>query len=388
VGFTGAFNNIVDAVRVRPIPNNFGVYPYKVLVGGQFTTYAGGAMNRICQTSETVLNSFQSVPVGTGAGVNNFVNSIAWNPVNDAFYIGGQFTQSATGAYNANRILEYVVGSANATTPAGYGVNNIVNNVYADDDGTIIINGTFTAITEPGGGTVTASTPVIYINQVIKSLPNGPISNNKPSFDMCRVRNGISSLPGDGSIGYWNGTAKSGTNYVPITYSNSPTTLLELPDGTLVVGYGQSSLLTSAIVDGNNTSTAAAKPKIVFYNGTDANPLVITNMVNQKAIQFQNIFTNIAVDQTLNPSAFQKFDVVTIDTKTVTATSFANGNIAEAIRATSHFTTFTIEPGETILTVYDLNQTRTSGVAGRPIDICVVYWPQTFQSIFDGVNKS
>lgn len=99
-----------------------------VYAGGAFTTYKGAAFNRIIK-----LLADGSVDSGfvIGAGFNNNVFALDWDPDNSLLYVGGQFTsyQGTT----RNRILRLTsTGAVDASFAVGTAANNIVYAIVRD----------------------------------------------------------------------------------------------------------------------------------------------------------------------------------------------------------------------------------------------------------------
>jgi uncharacterized delta-60 repeat protein len=111
----------------------------KIVVGGDFTTYNGTTRNRIARLhSDGSLDT--SFVVGTGANVR--VRSIAVQD-DGKIVIGGLFTTYNDVARNYIASLN-ANGSLDTSFVVGTGANNWVNSVAVQDDGKIVIGGTFT----------------------------------------------------------------------------------------------------------------------------------------------------------------------------------------------------------------------------------------------------
>ena len=110
----------------------------KILIGGDFTTINGTAINRIARLNAdgTIDTSFL-----VGAGVNTTVIAITQQP-DGKILIGGNFT-----SYNgqaANRIVRLNADGTRDTTFVGTGTNNSVRTIIPQTDGKILIGGAFT----------------------------------------------------------------------------------------------------------------------------------------------------------------------------------------------------------------------------------------------------
>jgi hypothetical protein len=74
-------------------------------------------------------------------------------------------------------------------------------------------------------------------------------------------------------------------------------------------------------------------------------------------------------------------EIITIYPKTSRVVSQSGTNFIREINPAGNFVDFTIRPGQVSLSWMQYEETN-------PLENdIVVYWPQTFQSIFDGVNR-
>jgi uncharacterized delta-60 repeat protein len=133
---TGA-NNIVWTTALQP--------DGKIIIGGNFTTYNGTARSRIAR-----LNADGSLD-GTftpGTGANNWVRTTALQP-DGKIIIGGNFT-----TYNGTAI-NYIArlnadGTLDGSFNPGTGASSVVNSTAIQSDGKIIIGGHFTSYNGTG----------------------------------------------------------------------------------------------------------------------------------------------------------------------------------------------------------------------------------------------
>jgi hypothetical protein len=378
-----AIRNVVETVGV-------GIIPYIVVIGGSFQVFgapapAGTPCNNIATMSRTVVGTW--VPLaypgsGSDQGFDDIVTDVVYNKFTNQFFVTGDFTSGfPTGGYAVQGVavinVNVAIGAgADSVTsysrllPVGTGARSFL---YVDNDGTLLI------------GLPSSLQSQLYVNGELRSFPYNVVT--KPTA----LRNGIFGIVAYGlvlgpsqyqvlsDITYWNGTLLSGTGVVALPSSNQGALVYELPDGTIFLSNDASSFTVSQMSKGYNSSTAAAKPTFVNYFGNNANVTHHINMVNQKMLIFQK---RVDLD-----GVFSTYEVFTIDTKSVTCQSTADGNKVWVVNDASQLTTFTIEPGSVILDTNDLSQTLTSS-ASNPINLSVCYWPQTFQSIFDGVSRS
>ena len=111
----------------------------KIIIGGTFLNYSGTAQNRI-----TRLNTDGSIDAGftIGTGFNNAVSSLAIQP-DGKIIVGGGFTN-----YNGtarNRIIRLNTnGTLDASFLIGTGSNGSVNTIMIQPDGKLALGGTFT----------------------------------------------------------------------------------------------------------------------------------------------------------------------------------------------------------------------------------------------------
>jgi uncharacterized delta-60 repeat protein len=130
-GFGNGASNEVIAAAVQ----NDG----KIIIGGGFNGYNGSSVNRITRinTDGKIDNDFNS-----GTGANNNVRSIAIQ-ADGKIIIGGAFN-----SYNGTSVSRIVRlntdGSIDTTFNTGTGANNQVYIVSIQNDGKILVGGTFT----------------------------------------------------------------------------------------------------------------------------------------------------------------------------------------------------------------------------------------------------
>jgi uncharacterized delta-60 repeat protein len=124
-------NNIVYSVVVQ----NDG----KILLGGSFTSYNGNSLNRIARlNSDGTLDTTFNI----GSGFSNIVRSIAVQD-DGKILVGGSFTSfNGTGRNRIARLNPN--GSLDATFVPGTGFNNIVYSIIVQADDKILVGGNFT----------------------------------------------------------------------------------------------------------------------------------------------------------------------------------------------------------------------------------------------------
>ncbi|MCB0763814.1 MAG: hypothetical protein R2815_13085 [Flavobacteriales bacterium] len=110
----------------------------KVLIGGTFTSFAGASRNRIARL---LRNGSLDPTFAPGTAASGTVNAIAVQP-DGKIIIGGQFTSYAGVAQGRIARLN-ADGSLDATFASGSGFNGNVNTVQVDASGRILVAGAF-----------------------------------------------------------------------------------------------------------------------------------------------------------------------------------------------------------------------------------------------------
>jgi uncharacterized delta-60 repeat protein len=143
----------------------------KILIGGQFTNYAGTARNRVAR-----LNSNGSLDTDfvIGSGANNEVWSILTKP-DGKILIGGQFTSYA--GVTRNRIAQINAdGSLDLDFNSSTGANNTIRNMTLQQDGKIILAGNLTSYNGAGRLRLARINPDATLDESF--VPSGSIPNN------------------------------------------------------------------------------------------------------------------------------------------------------------------------------------------------------------------
>jgi uncharacterized delta-60 repeat protein len=112
----------------------------KILVGGNFTSYSGGTINRLIRvnTGGTIDNTFS-----IGTGFDNVVRTIAIDSIGK-IYVGGDFTTYS--GVSANRIIKLNTdGTIDYSFTGGTGFDNTVYSIKIDSLGGIYVGGNFTS---------------------------------------------------------------------------------------------------------------------------------------------------------------------------------------------------------------------------------------------------
>jgi hypothetical protein len=400
VSFGGAVSATVNRVTIRPIieATTGAGYPYRVVIGGQFTTIGGANRYRIARSSTTA-SAWDAI--GTGAGFSSVVNSLVWHPTEDAYYVGGAYQTTQGGAVTCWGLAKISNGTG-TTANLGYGLQSgggtpSIYDLLVDADGTIVIGGIWTTIINisTGGTTAYANALAYYSQGILKTWPSYAGTTQVGEVRALQTIRGGICISGEFSATFarsvlqiWNGTVLNGSGFVPVgdamvapTASEMTYVAIEGQNGTIYVGAASNTgntVPTTRVFKTTNTSTVAVRPQIRLFFNTDGQPAWVMNTTNRKTISIGPFA------QALN--AFNRTDMVVYDTDAMTAVSYLAGNIARTIGPVSQFATFTIEPGTAYLNYADLAQATTG--ATNAINQADIIWPQTFQSLFDGVTRS
>lgn len=246
IGLNSGANNSVSAIVLQS--------DGKVIVGGNFTTYNGVAINRIIRlnTDGTIDSGFN---VGTGA--NNTVSAIAVQP-DGKIIIGGNFTN-----YNGvakNRIARLNSDGSLDVSFTGTGANNLVAAIVLQSDGKIIIGGNFTTY----NGTAKA--------RIVRLNSNGALDT---SFVTGTGANALVSaivVQPDGKI-------LTGGSFT--TYNGSTVNRLARlnTDGSVdagfILGTGASDYILTIVLQSDNKIVIGGN--FVTYNGVTANKITRLN---------------------------------------------------------------------------------------------------------------
>jgi uncharacterized delta-60 repeat protein len=242
------FNNTVNVIAVQ----NDG----KILVGGTFTNYNGTSRNRMIRLNSdgTIDNSFS-----IGTGFNNTVNVIAVQ--NDGkILVGGTFT-----SYNGtsrNRIIRLNSdGTIDSSFSIGIGVNSSVFSMVVQGDGKILVGGNFNNYN---------GTPR---NGIIRLNSDGTIDNNFSIGTGFSNTVNVIAVQNDGRIlvGGELGTYDDVNSWNFIIRLNSNGTV----DDSFDVGEGfDNSVGTIAIQNDNKILVGG---QFTNYNGTSRNRIIRLN---------------------------------------------------------------------------------------------------------------
>ena len=228
-----AANNSIQTILLKP--------DGKILIGGNFTSYNGTAVNRIaCLNADGTIDTSFNV----GSGFNNTVNAFALQS-DGKIIVGGNFT-TYKGA-SQNRVVRLNTdGSVDTGCNVGTGADGTINTIKIQADGKVILAGSFGTfdgnakgriirLNSDGSmdpGFVTGSGFDAAVNSVAlqtdgKILVGGHFS----SYDGT-AKNRMVRLES-------NGTADSGFNFTAVTFSaltEGVQNIAVLTDGKILIG--------------------------------------------------------------------------------------------------------------------------------------------------------
>lgn len=421
-GYIAYYNQATSAFVASPgQPNNtvysigMSKYSSQIVIGGAFTLIAGVAFNRLARLSA----SFTWESAGTANGVNNIVRKVFWPTINDQstsnqiYYIGGDFTQTASGT-TADKIA---ILQGTLLTNIGFGLTGAgvgqVFDIVDDADGNIIFrfaNPATTQITNYTTGQVTSNynttngtgeNSLCYYNGF--QLNFWPVNSavylqNTTTLGvayntLAQFRGGIVSAEWGN---YWPGTATSATTFARFNDRgfgdfNVFMAVKVSPDQSMYVGLnGTLSSISglipiSCIQSGFNSSTVASIPVIQAITNTSLSPQSVINWQNNRVVDLLSATNAVLGSRQLivGSNDYLQFDFRSLDFSTKIL-----GNVLRYIQPNSNITTFNVLPGNVHISLYDNNQLRSSNPTTSTQSFWNMYWKQTFQSIFDGVNKS
>jgi hypothetical protein len=374
---TGNFNNVIHDIQIVNSGSGFDV-----IVGGLFTTIPGGFAALRLAIWESALGFWN----GFSAGANGAVHAIVYDADQEVFYVGGNFTSIGI---TTGRVAQ-LNRTGGTTTSIGATFNARVRALHIDADGTLIIGGEFTS-------------PFTYLayyrNGTFSQFPGfaqglglsglfprehsifgykGGIFVGAPKYIVLPNAVVNTNLP---SMSYWNGSALGGSSWIPIASSTyNQYCGAKLSDGTLIVGVsvGSSSDSSNTVAHTGSQSTIQSYPTIrAVLSGDPVQLSAIINVRDDKVMVFQD--KTQANTSTTMDADFVSNDLVIVKPKYGTIQSAFLGNLIRVLDLGGTFGDFTVRPGVVSMTVV-----INSAASSSQVD---VYWKQTFQSIFDGVNK-
>lgn len=383
---TGNFNSIVQGIQVVPIGSQYEVYAV-----GQFTTAPSGAALYIAKYDNSIATW---AAYSTGNGFNGVVFAVTYDAVKDVLYVGGSFTATNGGAVSCARIAQ-IIRSTGTTSACGTGIpNQSVRALYVDTDQSLIIGGNFTLPTKylayfangvvsgwpVGYSTTTTPYEIVNINQI--SRYKDGIFVGSPRTISSTGAFFQTDLPG---LAYWNGSAISGSAWIPIADCGYSSYVgYEAPDGQFFVGQTTAGSPVSVnLVQTINSSTVQSYPTIrmQFRFGYRIQVLAILNARDNKTM----LFTDRYEDNGLGDEQEYDFsggDIVTIQPKYSQVNSQQFGNLLRVMNPAGNFVDYTIRPGSVSIGLMAME--LSTPIEGYNVE---VFWPQAFQSIFDGVYK-
>ena len=322
---TGA-NNLIWSVVYQP--------DGRVLIGGEFTSYNGTAMNRIAR-----LNADGSLDgsFNPGTGTNGTIFSIASQP-DGKVLIGGVFaTYNGTPRNNIARLN--ADGSLDGSFDPGTGANNLIWSVVYQPDGRVLIGGDFTSYNgtarnyiarlNADGSLDVGFNPGTGANDGIRSVAYQPgkvlISGFFTAYNGT-ARNRIARLNFDGSL---DGSFDPGTGANNLIWS-----VVYQPDGKVLIGGGFTTYNGTAR---NNIArlNADGSLDVSFNPGTGANDPIRSVAYQPGKVLISGFFT------AYNGTARNRIARVNGDPQPPTITSFTPTSGATGTTVTITGTNFT-----------------------------------------------
>lgn len=391
------------AVNTISINIDYHINEFEIVIGGQFTTIGGVSRRYLAVKSAATPTQYDPIDDGTGGanGVDAQVNKVFYDPNSKYYYIGGAFSRFGTAGTIVNGIATYTQNGG--LSPLGWGIFNAeIVDIIADDDGNIIFAPiqTLSTMQIRATGAVTGvnsvNTNICFFNGSVLQwwiVPtNLVLTDNFPNC-LQQYKGGI--LFGNANAWYWPGTATSATQFVAYNQQicvdsfrvNVP---LVLPDNTVYLMKrvtGASKYTHASIVKGYNSSTVSAHITIQAIGNNTLNLWQIINWVNSKIIYVDpSQVSQSSVLFTPDTLFASKYDYIFMDFRNTNFTTYLRGNTLASIYSWSDILTFKLYPGDVYLSLFDFSQT-TSSTPNLGVQQYSIYWAQTFQSIFDGVNK-
>jgi uncharacterized delta-60 repeat protein len=306
----------------------------KVLIGGEFTSYNGTAMNRIAR-----LNADGSLDgsFNPGTGTNGTIFSIASQP-DGKVLIGGVFaTYNGTPRNNIARLN--ADGSLDGSFDPGTGANNLIWSVVYQPDGRVLIGGDFTSYNgtarnyiarlNADGSLDVGFNPGTGANDGIRSVAYQPgkvlISGFFTAYNGT-ARNRIARLNFDGSL---DGSFDPGTGANNLIWS-----VVYQPDGKVLIGGGFTTYNGTAR---NNIArlNADGSLDVSFNPGTGANDPIRSVAYQPGKVLISGFFT------AYNGTARNRIARVNGDPQPPTITSFTPTSGATGTTVTITGTNFT-----------------------------------------------
>ncbi|HNQ68098.1 MAG TPA: hypothetical protein PKN32_06960, partial [Bacteroidales bacterium] len=292
----------------------------KIIIGGSFTVYGETAINRIAR-----LNSDGSLdaPFNIGTGANSYIISTAIQ--NDQkIIIGGGFT-SYNGVARSRVARLNIDGSLDDTFDSELGSNDLVYAIYIQNDGKIIIGGSFTTYN---------GTP---INRIARLNSDGSLD---PTFNVGAGANNnvlTIAIQNDGKIiiggefTSYNGTARN-----RIARLNTDGTL----DGTFAPGTGANNTVNATAIQSDGKIIISGS--FTSYNGTARNRIARLNTNGS----LDGTFTpGTGANNTVNATAIQSDGKIIISGSFTSYNGTARNRIARLNESGALDATFSIGTG-------------------------------------------
>jgi uncharacterized delta-60 repeat protein len=260
----------------------------KLIIGGNFTSYNGTALNRIARlnTDGSLDNSFNP---GSGvSGINNGGIVYTTSIQSDGKIIIGGFFTLYNGA-TRNRIARLNTdGSLDATFNPGFGANNTIYTTSIQSDGKIVIGGLFTSCS------ATSRNYIARLNTdgTLDATFNPGTGANTSSSGTCQINTTLIQSDGKIIIG-GEFTSYNGTTRRRVARLNT--------DGSLDASFNPGTLTSNSY--GIYSTSIQSDGKIIIGGGFIFNTSTTSNIVR--------LNTNGSRDTSFNPGTGPNFGVKT-----------------------------------------------------------------------------
>ncbi|MDA3894000.1 MAG: T9SS type A sorting domain-containing protein [Salinivirgaceae bacterium] len=240
-------NNDVNSIAIQ----NDG----KIIIGGDFTSYNGTAINRIARLN---MDGTLDATFNVGFGANNDVYSIAVQS-DEKIIIGGYFTSYNGTTRNPIARLN-ADGTLDATFDTGTGADKLVESIAIQSDGKIIIGGNFDSF----NGTVTICLARLNADGTLDATFN-PQTGANYSINTTAIQSDGGIIIG-GAFTSYNGIVIN-----RIARLNADGTL----DATFITGTGADNIIYTTAIQSDGKIIIGGD--FTSYNGTARNHIARLN---------------------------------------------------------------------------------------------------------------
>jgi hypothetical protein len=393
-------DNSVRSVRFGKLIKG-SLWDYTIYLGGTFLNgNVVGALNRVA--------SFTNVMNALGTGVNSDVNAVCADEIANYLYIGGAFTASVSGV-NMRRIGAFSLSAGGTYTGFNFGLDGDVSNIVLKQSSQIYISGSYSNFLNNASGAVISScakllkgNSLTLSNIAVPLISQDFIWPSNPSITNLRVYQ-------DG-VTYARSYVGSTTVYTYYYNENNGITTM-FPVAGSRVRYHDTQLNRTYYIISNGANRATPKPVALSVDSTARSGLfarirllsqyestIFADNTISVFAGIQNIsnglyiYTSIptSVSNTLADIVTSKMipwvnfgDVIIFDTRVGQITSQFTA-LLEDLNPTSSLYSLSVMPGTNLIQVYLLQGFESLITANPEV---VVGYTQTYQSIFDGINR-